>query len=164
MVRDMNTGTYDSGAIDEVEDQIEDSQDLQESQAEQLEAAYPVVKPESNLYSLFWKVFKVNDSTKVANLKKEEIGNLGITVRDCHRLGLFGHLFGHPTFGDFFYNLGEITSSTSMSRDGWFSELFVSQKKFATRARRSTSMQQNADGKWQTIFGKKQSTQGEMLG
>lgn len=97
----------------------------------------------------------MQNSTKVANLKKEEIGNLGITVRDAQKLGMLGHLFGHPTFGDFFLQTAEITNSTSMARDGWFSELFVSQKKFATRARRSSSFQQG--NKWQ-LFGKTNQT------
>ena len=152
----MNTEDYNQGAVDEVADQAEDMQDIQETQQEQLEASYPVVKPESNLYNLFWKVFKVQDSTKVANLKKDEIGNLGVTVRDAQKLALLGHLFHHKKFGDFFYGMAEITNSTSMARDGWFTELFVSQKKFATRARRSSSVQQQG---WKGIFGKKENTQ-----
>lgn len=152
----MNTDEYNEADMEEIQDQSEESQDLQEAQAEQLEAAYPVVKPESNLYNLFWKVFKVENSTKVANLKKEEIGTLGITVRDSQKLGMLGHLFGHETFGNFFFGMSEITNSTSMARDGWFSELFVSQKKFATRARKRSSVQSQG---WKGIFGKKQTTQ-----
>lgn len=146
----MNTDGTEQVQYDEANDQSDDQQDLMEAQTQQLEASYPTVKEESSIYNLFWKVLQRRDSTKVANLKKEELGSLGITVRDSQKLGMLGHLFGHPTFGDFFFNVAEITNATSMAKDGWFTELFVSQKKFATRSRRSSTLTQD---KWR-IFGK----------
>lgn len=146
----MDTEEVAPVQYDEVNDSVDEQQDLMDAQAQQLDASYPTVKEESNLYNLFWKVLKKEDSTKVANLKKEEIGSLGISVRDAQKVGMLGHLFGHPTFGNFFFQMAEITNSTSMSRDGWFTELFVSQKKFATRARRSSTLTKE---KWK-MFGK----------
>lgn len=153
----MNTDGIDAVQLDEVNDTIDDQQELMEAQANQLEASYPSQKEESSLYALFWKVLKNKDSTKVGNLKKNEIGDLGISVRDAQKLGMLGHLFGHSTFGDFFFNVAEITNSTSMARDGWFTELFVSQKKFATRARRSSAL---TPAKWR-LFGKTNQTTAE---
>lgn len=133
-------------------DQVDDVSDIQEAQMDQLDASIPMQKPESSIYNLFWKVYRADNSTKVANLNKTEIGMLNISVRDALRLGMLGSIFHHPTFGMFFMNLAEITNSTSMARDGWFTELFVSQKKFQTRARKASA--QAKEG-WK-IFQKKQ--------
>lgn len=152
----MDTDGIDKVAYDEVNDQIDEQNDLVDAQTQQIETSYPSVKEDSNIYNLFWKVLKRKDSTKVANLKKEEIGNLNITVRDSQKLGMLGHLLGHETFGDFFFNIGEITNSTSMARDGWFTELFVSQKKTTTRARRSSTLQN--EKRWKMFGRKNQST------
>jgi hypothetical protein len=143
--------------LDEAEDVYEDQKELQEAQQEMYDATYPTVKPESNIYNLFWKVLKLPDSTKVGNLDKEEIGNLQISVRECQKLGMLGTIFHHPTFGNFFFTLAEITSKTSMAKKGWFSELFVSQKKFATRSRKISNLKKN---RW-NMFGKTQPTQQE---
>ncbi len=138
------------GELDEIEDQYEDQRDLQESQQESYDATYPATKADPSVYNLFWKVLRLDDSTKVANLTRKEIGDLNISVRDAQKLGMLGHVFHHQTFGNFFIALSEITNKTSMSKDGWFSELFVSQKKFSQRSRRSSSL--NKD-KWK-LFGK----------
>lgn len=137
--------------MDNALDTNEDQQELMESQSDSYDAAYPTAKQDSNLYNLFLKVLQMKNSTKVANLKNVEIGSLNISVRDAQKIGMLGHIFHHPTFGDFFYDIGEITNSTSMARDGWFSELFVSQKKFTTRSRKTSSLTKD---KWK-IFGKK---------
>jgi hypothetical protein len=138
--------------VDAVTDQMEDQRELMESQQDQLDANYPVAKQESNLFNLFLKVLRMRDSTRVGNLTKGEIGDLNISVREAQKLGMLGYLFHHKKFGDFFYALAEITSSTSMSKDGWFSELFVSQKKFTQRARRISNLKK---AKW-SLFGKRQ--------
>lgn len=124
----------------EAVDNYEDTQEFTENQLDTYDQVnFPTQRGESNIYNLFWKVNKAKSSTKVGNLKKDELGMLNISVRDAQKLGTLGHIFHHPLFGDFFFGLAEITSSTSMARDGWFAELFVSQKKFTTRARKSSS-------------------------
>ena len=140
--------------LDEANDQLDSQQDLLESQQDQYDANYPVAKQESNLFNLFLKVLRMKDSTRVANLTKQEIGDLSISTREAQKIGMLGHLFHHPKFGDFFYELAGIVSATSMAKDGWFSELFVSQKKFTTRARRNSAL---TKAKWK-LFGKTQNT------
>lgn len=126
-------------------DKIDEANEMQEEQLANLDASYPTPKEDSNLFALFWKVVKATDSTKVANLKNSEIGDLGVSVRDCQNIAALGTLFHHQKFADYWFNKGEITNATSMSRDGWLGELFVSQKKFTTRARKSSQQQQS---KW----------------
>lgn len=100
---------------------------------------YPVPKPGESLYTLFQNVLKLQDNSKVAWLTTGELGELNISVRDCQRIALISKTLHHPTFADFFRESGEIILRTSASRKGWFTELFVSQKKLA--ATKSTQQQ-----------------------
>ena len=85
------------------------------------------------VYKLFEKVMDKSDSTKVSNLTKEEIGENSMSLRGNKWLELIGNTFQHVKFGKFFRDQGRIVSDTAMSKEGWFSELFVTAKKFATR-------------------------------
>lgn len=114
----------------------EDVQDFQEQMASEEyneSGAVPYQRKPDSLFSLFQKVWKSPDSSKVANLDKFELGKPDINVRDAQYLSLLGETFKHPKFGDFFRNRSEIILATSASKKGWFTELFVSQKKFTQR-------------------------------
>lgn len=113
-------------------------------------------KPES-LFSLFKDVWRNQNSSKVANLDGRELGDLGISVRDCQRIALLGDLFHHPNFAKYFMDTGEITLATSMSKKGWFVELFVTSKKAAFRGSLVNNLNP-AKPKWR-IFGKSQPPQ-----
>jgi len=93
----------------------------------------PTAVEKDDLYSLFWKVVRTAQSSKVGNVSKEELGMLDLTVRDCQRIARIGRTFGHKGFANFFEHLSEIILSTSASKEGWLAELFVSQKKFSTK-------------------------------
>lgn len=108
-------------------------------------------KPES-LFNLFGKVWKAKDSSKVANLDKVELGATNISVRDSQYLMLLGTTFKHPRFAEFFRLQGEITLASSASKKGWFTELFVSQKKLTTRHASLGANGQVQNKKWK-IFG-----------
>ena len=118
---------------------ISDQQERLEDQSDDAETAewadVPQKRKQDSLYTLFNKVWRAPDSSKVANLGKEELGKQPLmTVRDAQYLSLLGITLKHPRFAKFFKASGEITLSTSASKKGWFTELFVSQKKFTTRA------------------------------
>lgn len=123
----------------------EDMQELSELQQEQneevLDSSFPQVKKQETLYSLFQRVWRTQDSSKVSNLDKFELGKLGISVRDSQYLHLLGKTMRHEKFAKFWKDQGEIILSTSASKKGWLAELFVSQKKFTQRA--SSVMGQN---------------------
>ncbi len=121
---------------DELEDDMEDqAESQQEAQQDAYEGMSPSAKEKPDLFSLFWKVIEKIDSSKVSNVNKQELGMLEISVRDCQRIKLIAYQLGHKKFGDFFDKQGEITLSTSASKEGWLAELFVSQKKTATKKR-----------------------------
>ena len=142
-----------------------DQQDRLEDQSEDVESAewadIPQKRKQDSLYTLFNKVWKSPDSSKVGNLGKEELGKHPLmTVRDSQYLALLGTTLKHPKFSKFFKATGEITLSTSASKKGWFTELFVSQKKFTTRAAGSLGTPENAlnqKKKW-NLFGRDEKT------
>jgi len=139
-----------------------DSMEDQGDQAESLEwAEVPARRKQDSLYTLFQKVWKTPNSSKVANLSFTELGRPVITVRDAQYLALLAVTFKHPRFAMFFKNAAEITLSTSASKKGWFTELFVSQKKFTTKSTGFSGMggAASSDKKKWSIFGNNQPAQ-----
>ena len=141
---------------DSMSDQMERQKDIQE---ELYEDTTPSYEKKDDLYSLFWKVVRATDSSKVANVNKEELGMLNISVRDCQRIALLAETLGHPGFAKFFKEQGEIILATSASRTGWLAELFVSMKKFQTKQRQSNlpSLQPSSGDqrKRRSLFGRR---------
>jgi len=148
------------------EQDIVDQQDQMEEQSDGTEsvewAEVPERRKQDSLYTLFQKVWKTPDSSKVANLSFAELGKPVITVRDAQYLSLLAITFKHPRFAAFFQKNSEITLATSASKRGWFTELFVSQKKFTTRATAlgGSGRESRDKNKW-SIFGNNQSPQQE---
>ena len=141
--------------IDEVEDDVDQSQEFQDNQIDQLEYSVASPKEQNNLYTWFWKVVGLLDQSKlskVGNLSSSEIGEHGISVRECMNLHFLGKTFGHEKFGEYFENRAKIISATSMSKKGWLMDLSISQRKIRARQRESSSQQQNK--KW-NMFGNK---------
>jgi hypothetical protein len=115
-------------------------------------------KPKEGLYALFNKVLNLPRTTKVGNVDKHELGDLGISVRESLRVALIGQTFNHPVFAKFFALQANIITDTSMAKKGWFTELFVSQRRFTESAKQSPSgvtLPANNKSKWDTLFGKK---------
>jgi len=148
--------------IDEAEDDLEQSQDLQDFQLDQLEGTVPAVKEQENLYKWFWQVVRLDDplrASKVGHLNNKEIGDARLTVRDSLNLAYLGNIFNHKNFGRYFANHALITSATSMSRNGWFMDLSISQKKVRERAKTTKGSSTSEDkGKWK-LFKKKNDPQ-----
>lgn len=119
---------------------------------------YPSMRKPESLFSLFRRVWRTTDSTKVANLDpKTELGDLGISVRDTKKIAYVSKILGHPGVNRYFTQLGEITLSTSMSKKGWFVELFVTSKKFAHKGTIGSKTGSQKQG-WR-IFGNNQNPQ-----
>lgn len=146
---------------------ISEQQDRLEEQGEDVESAewadIPQRRKQDSLYTLFQKVWKSPDSSKVANLNNTELGKqVLMTVRDAQYLALLGVTLKHEKFARFFRRSSEITLATSASKKGWFTELFVSQKKFTTRAAGNFGGQDasNQKKKW-SLFGGNERTSSE---
>jgi hypothetical protein len=136
----------------EVDQQLDQQEDMQDD-AMYDENRMPQSKETESLYNLFHKVLDQEDNSKVANLDNTEIGMLNLSVRDCQRIALLARTLDHPKFADYFEGVAEIILQTSASKKGWFTELFVSNKKQLTRSLGANTSGENKDKKWS--FGKK---------
>lgn len=114
---------------------------------------YPVAKKPESLFSLFKDVAKSKDDTKFGNLDLRELGDANYSVRDAQRIALLATVVKHPSFGKYFTDMGEITLATSMSKKGWFTELFVSTKKFAQKGTNNLPGQGQPQKQGWRIFG-----------
>ena len=123
---------------------------------------YSESKPKEGLYQLFSKVLNMPSSIKTSNVDKFELGQLGISIRECLRVSLIGKTFGHRTFANFFENQANIITDTSMSKRGWLAELFVTSKKSTDRSNWNAPVQtatmpgeKPETGKLSQLFGSK---------
>lgn len=118
-------------------------------------------KPLGGIYTLFDIVLNKPQSTKVSNLDKDELGDLGISIRESMRIALLAKSFGHTKFANFFINQAGIVSDSAMSKNGWFTELFVTSKKYASRSSSSDvkTLPQFNKKKWKMFSAKKAESQ-----
>lgn len=116
-------------------------------------------EPLGGIYGLFKETLNRKDSKKVSNLTNEELGIWNISVRDCERIALISRTFKHPGVARFFTNQSRIITDTAMSRKGWFAELFVTSKKYASRDSSSSitsiPQSQTKNSKWKIFSGKR---------
>ncbi|MCK9370007.1 hypothetical protein M0R04_08900 [Candidatus Dojkabacteria bacterium] len=136
----------------------EEYYDPAEEQEEEQFLGFSEGKPREGLYALFNKVLTLPKSTKVGNVDKHELGDLGISVREGLRVALIGETFGHPVFAKFFTMQSNIVTDSSMAKKGWFTELFVTSKRFAERTTGSLSrpagqVPGEPQSKWSKLFG-----------
>jgi len=130
---------------DEVADgHYQDSQDYQDHIYEQNMdsqydtsnqfGSYPQTGAKDSIFTFFKSILGIEDSSRVANLDKRELGSLDLSVRNNQQLAHLGTLLHNKSFYDYFMRRGEIILSTSMSKKGWLPELVVTQKKFTQRS------------------------------
>lgn len=116
-----------------IEESVERTNEAQEEYAEDNSPTYS--KPD-DLYSLFWKTIQIEDSSKVANLDKQELGMLDMSVRDCQRIAQVARTLNHIGFANWMDSQAQIILRTSASKKGWLTELFVTAKRFASKEKR----------------------------
>lgn len=123
----------------EAEDLADAQAEYQEAMQDNMEANYPMQKEQQSLYTLFKWVIERRDSSKIGNLNKTELGDIEISVRDAQKLAHLGKIFHNPAYELYFKAHAERTLSTSLSREGFLDELFVSTKKQSTRSRKTST-------------------------
>lgn len=122
-------------------------------------ANVPGVKKKDDVFSLFKRVWRAPDSSKIANLSTQELGMLPMSVRGNQYLALLGKTFNHIDLHNFFMGRSEIILSTSMAKKGWFTELFVSQKKFTSKSSSQTmNLPEQRKSKW-SLYNKSKTQQ-----
>jgi len=103
------------------------------------------------IYALFEEVLNKDSSIKVSNLDpKTELGMLDISVRDAMEIALIARTLGHPIFAAFFLKRAGVITDSSMSKEGWLPELFVTSKKYAHKDSSASiaNLPQNNNNKW----------------
>jgi len=117
--------------MEDHQDDIEDdmAMDNLEKQQEWGEDLTPAYEKKDDLFSLFWKMVNKEDSSKIANLSKTELGMLNLSVRDCQKIALLATTLGHNGFARFFILQAEIISSTSLSKGGFLSQIVVTSRR-----------------------------------
>ena len=117
-----------------------------EQQENQQFGSYPQENPRDSIFTLFWRILGLKDSTKVANLDKRELGMLDLSVRNSLYLSKLGTMLHNKSYTTFFFGKSEIVNSTSMAKKGWYPELMVSQKKFTQRQVQPMALQKSKKG------------------
>jgi hypothetical protein len=145
-------------SVQEASELKEDEQFLNQDVQDSGIVSYSEPKQIGGVYALFQEVLTQPRTTKVANLDKHELGNLDLTVRDSMKIALIADTFHHPTFSKFFADQAEIISASSMAKKGWFTELFVTSKKFAQRDSSSSVNLPQQQKKW-SLFSNNQPQQ-----
>lgn len=122
---------------EEIEEQIESQVERQnEAQEEYLEDNSPSYEKPETLYSLFRDVIRMKDFTKLGNLNKVELGMLTISVRDLQYISMTALILGEISFASWLSEQSQIILKTSVAKNGWQQELFVTAKRFASKEKR----------------------------
>lgn len=124
---------YDEPDLD-MENQVEDMEDdmaieSMEKQQDWSEDLTPAYEKKDDLFSLFWKMVNKSDSSKIANLSKQELGMLNLSVRDCQKIALLADTLNHHGFARFFRDQAEIITSTSLSKGGFLPQIVVTSRR-----------------------------------
>ena len=96
---------------------------------EDKDTSSPTAAKKDNIFKFFRDILTVKDTTRIGNLKPEELGLSKLGVRHYLELANFMDSEGMDTVKDYFVNRSNIVTSTSMSRKGFWSQLFVTQIK-----------------------------------
>ncbi len=94
------------------------------------EIARQFIQQKSNIHTFFTKIIENDSTTKTANLTEEELGLPPLPVRSLKELELFCRdIYSDKSWADYFKEMAEIQTSTSLSKDAILLKLSVTQKK-----------------------------------
>ena len=129
-----------------------------EEEEEYLQAiagSLPSKDERSNVHAFLTAVVKSKDTTRIGNLKEEEIGMPKLPLRTYKELSLFcNEVANMDYFSDYFDKKGQILTSTSLSKDAKLIDLAVMQRREIKQKFGSSSPQTENKG-W---FKKKDAT------
>lgn len=97
---------------------------------EYLGVGAPIPEEKHNVHSFLHKVATSDDTTKLGNLKEEELGMPSKTLRTYKEMALISHkIMDNQGLGDYYTAKGEIITSTSLSKNAKLINLAVITKK-----------------------------------
>ena len=112
---------------DEEIEQLEE--ELKKLESKDSSYGSPSASQKDNLFRFFRTILNTPDTTRIGNLKPEELGLSRLGVRHYQELANYAKVEGLDIVKDYFMDRSNIVSSTSMSKKGFWSQLFVTQIK-----------------------------------
>ncbi|GBE19357.1 MAG TPA: hypothetical protein ENG87_05810 [Candidatus Pacearchaeota archaeon] len=104
------------------------NEDLGEEEAKEILRQFSESK--QNVHTFFTNIIKADDTTKVGFLSEGELGIPSLPIRTTKELELFSKdVWSQDAWAKYFKKLSEITTSTSLSKEGILIKLSVTQKK-----------------------------------
>ncbi len=105
----------------------EQEQDFTEEQAQEM--LRELSDRKESKFAFFSNVIKSKDTTKLGNLSSEELGEPQLELRGIKELELFSKkIYQDEGWGEFFHELSEIETATSLSKEGFLLRLAVTSK------------------------------------
>ena len=107
---------------DEIEKLEEELKKLEDK-----DTSYGSPKPseKDSQFKFFRDILKIEDTTRVGNLTAQELGLTKLGVRHYQEIAAYAGVEGLDIVQDYLMLKSQIISSTSMSKKGFWAELFV---------------------------------------
>jgi len=108
---------------------------------EDKDTSYGSPKPQDkdNLFKFFRHILTVKDTTRIGNLSTMEIGMGRLSVRGNKSIALYAGAEGLDLVKDYFNDLSNILTESSMSKKGFWAQLFVTNIKKEQRLKEKSS-------------------------
>lgn len=119
----------DEEDIDKLEAQLKDLENLEGLNLGDSGYGSPSPEKKDNILKLFRDMISSEDSRKIANLSNVELGQPKLGVRHYLDIAAYAEAEGLDKVSDYLKAKAEIVLSTSMSKQGWFGNLVVTQIK-----------------------------------
>ena len=104
-------------------------QDLAQDEYER-ELVRQFAESKSNVHQFFTKIVQNPDTTKTGNLTIEELGMPNLPVRSLKELEIFSkRVWKNSKFEEYFKDIAESVTATSLSKDAILIKLSVTQKR-----------------------------------
>lgn len=95
-----------------------------------LSGVTPTPEEKQSIFTFLTNVAIADDTTRLGNLKEEELGMPQLPVRSNKSLALWsGEVMENVFFKSFFLQDSEDTTSTSLSREGFLTKLAIIQRR-----------------------------------
>ena len=89
----------------------------------------PKAPEKDSQFKFFRDILRIKDTTRIGNLTAQELGLSKLGVRHYQELALYANVEGLKEVGKYFMDRSQIATSTSMSKKGFWAQLFVTQIK-----------------------------------
>ena len=98
----------------------------------------PKAPDKESLFKFFNKILTIKDTTRIGNLTAPEIGLGRLSVRGNRSIALYAKAEGLDIVSDYFNDLSNILTESSMSKKGFWAQLFVTNIKAEKKLKERT--------------------------